>query len=209
MSDYRDPGEERIRVEIGPLRPYQRPKLIMLYLLVPVVAVIVISFIVASGESWFKHFKYSDQKSDEVSFDTTDTAESANELLLQYSERLLEFDQASRKVFGLRHKWLEGGKRAETPETVYRFVQESQDEKFLKDYFELGTTREELESTLTQLESEVDQTVSSIPADATKERVFQAERLIRKKINNAIDQLDLSFEILNTLESRFKGSSDE
>lgn len=208
MSNYPDP-EERIRVEIGPLKPYQRPKLIMMYMLIPVVAVLVIGFIVASGESWFKHFKYADQKSDEVAFDTTETAETANELLLQYSERLLEFDQRSRKIFGLRHKWLEDGKRSETPETVYRFVQENQDEKFLKDYFELGSTREELEKTLSSLEKEVDETVLALPDNATKERVFQAERVVRKKISSAIDQLDLSFEILGSLESRFKGSANE
>ena len=208
MSDYRDP-EERIRVEIGPLRPYQKPFLIMLYIVIPIVAVVTISILLFSGESWFKRFKYADQQSDEVTYDTTETATTANELLLQYSERLLEFDKKSRKIFGMRHKWLQDGKRAETPESVYRYVQESQDEKFLKEYFELGTTRAELETTLAELETEVDETVRSIPKDATKERVFQAERLVRKKINSASDQLDLGFEILESLESRFKGSSDE
>ena len=199
----RDPNDP-IRVEIGPLRPYQKPKLLMMYLLVPVVAVISISLVIAFGDSWFKYFKYSDQKSDEVAFDTTETAETANELLLQYSERLLEFDRESRKIFGLRHKWLEDGKRAETPQSVYEQVQKSQDESLLKDYFDLGTTREELEKTLAELEQDVDSTVTSIPSGATKERVFQAERIVRKKISNAIDQLELSFEILHTLETRFK-----
>ena len=202
----RDPNDP-IRVEIRPLRPYQKPKLLMMYLLVPIVAVISISFVLSSGESWFKRFKYSDHKSDEVTFDTTETAETANELLLQYSERLLEFDRESRKIFGLRHKWLEDGKRAETPESVYEQVQQSQDESLLKDYFDLGATRAELEKTLSELEKDVDTTVSSIPADATKERVFQAERIVRKKIMNSIDQLELSFEILRTLENKFKETS--
>lgn len=196
--------------ETGPLEPYQRPKTIMLYLLIPAVAVTVLGYILLNGEFFTKRFKYDDQTSEEVAFDTTQTAATANELLLQFHEKLLEFDKKSRNIFrDPRHEWIVDGKRADTPEYVFRYVKETKDESFLKDYFELGVARAELETTLTTLEHEVDSTVISQDSNATKESVFRAERLVRKKIAIAKDDLDLNFTILNALAKKYEGNSDE
>ena len=89
----------------------------------------------AFGTGIFKAFKYDDHGSDEVKYDATETAETANELLLQFNQRLTEFDKRSREIFGIRHQWVKDGERVETPTSIYDFVQASENQTFLKNYF--------------------------------------------------------------------------
>ncbi len=187
------------RIEIRPLRPFDKPKVIGCYLLLPIVATISIGFVISYWESIYKSFKYDKHSAPEVAYDTTEKAATANELLLQLSNQLRDFDKRSKVIFGIKHAWVIDGKKADTPTKIYDFVQKYQNKQFLKDYFDLAVMRTKLETKVLELESSVDNTVTSLGPSASSEKVFQTERLIRKNIVAQIDQLEVASQLLEQL----------
>lgn len=192
------------RIEIRPLRPFDKPKVIGCYLLLPIIATISIGFVISYWESIYKSFKYDKHTAPEVAFDTTEKAATANELLLQFNNELRSFDKRSRAIFGVKHKWVVEGKKADTPTKIYDFVQKYQDKQFLRDYFDLAVMRTKLETKLLELESSVDKTVTSLGDSASSEKVFQTERLIRKNIVAQIDQLEIASQLLEQLGGTYR-----
>lgn len=200
---YRNAGNLPQGAQVGPLTPYQRPLVLILFLILPVVASLVLGWFLLEGEWFQRRWKTSKHSAAEVKFDTIETVTTANELLLQFTVGLHEFDTRSRELFQDEHYWIVDGRRADTPAYIYSFVQKQKDEKYLERYYKLSMARLKLETKLSDLENKVDHSVSSLPEDATTERIFRAERLIRKEIMKAADELRIQRQNLESLGGKF------
>lgn len=193
--------------KIGPLTPYQRPLVLLLFIAIPFAVSALVGWFLLESEWFQQRWKKNKHSAGEVKFNTIETATTANEVLLQLITAVQEFDRRSRELFHEDHHWIVDGQRAETPEYIYRFIQEQRDMKFLERYVALSVARVEFESRLEHLERQVDNAVQRLPEDATPERVFRAQRFLRREITQAATELDRQRQNLESLGTQFNSEN--
>jgi len=206
---YRNAGDLPPGARIGPLTPYQRPLALLLYILLPLAVSILIGWLVIESEVIRQWLNGRGSSPTEVKHDTIDVAKLAHKLLIKVESRLQDFDNRSKEVFGTKHIWVVDDERAPVPEYVFRYVKQTRNPRFLKNYSALSVDRTKFGHDLRELENRVDQAVSSIPEDATPDRVFQAERVVHREIERAIDALDRCFFKLEELANEFSKESEQ
>jgi len=198
--DMRPADEPRAR--IGPLTPYQRPISLFLFLLVPLMGSLVIGWYLYGGEWFYKRFRYSKHATDEVQFNTIETAVTANDLLSEFNLRIRAFDSRAREIFGVEHYW-HSPSNEPAPDYINSFVQSTSDTNYLFRYNGLVHTRQETLRKLQQLENKVDGSILDLSESSRADHVLRADRLVRKEISNAIEDLEVQLQILELLGREF------
>lgn len=174
--------------EYGPLKPYQRPLVVMLILLIPIVAAFTLSWLV------FNYIYVADEVvnrqhgSTAVTNETIKTAITGNELALQLRSRLADFDNEAKQIFGLGHQWSKDGENL-TPTYVYDFVHSQDDNRWLFEYRAISDWRVAAAEKLSGLEDDLDRHVSTLDANTTRDASFEAERSVQT-IELSIKEVD-------------------
>lgn len=204
--DMRPADEPRAR--IGPLTPYQRPISLLIFLLVPLLGSLVIGWYLYGGEWFYKRFRYSKHAADEVQYNTIETAVTANDLLNEFNLRIRAFDARAREIFDVFHYWHKPDTEP-APDNINAFVQRTSNTEFLFRYNAMVVARQQAARKLQQLENQVDGSVLDLSESSRADHVLRADRLVRKEISNAIDDLEIQLQILELLGREFneKGSN--
>lgn len=195
--------EDGKRLKLGPLTPYQKPRLLMLFLLVPIVACITLTWITFNYMFVANQVKENEHGATAVRHETIETAVTAHELSLELNDALTEFDKAAHEYFGRRHSWTKDGARF-TPPYIDDFVRAKGDLGLLREYFDLSKARVEFDAKVAGLYAEIDSTIASLPQDATREKVLQAQRLTRVEIDRMAQELAYQREALNEFGTKFR-----
>jgi hypothetical protein len=189
---------------IGPLTPFQKPLVILVFLIIPLGVLVVIGSYVLSGEWFYFRNKYRKHSAEEVQFNTTETATTANDLLFELNDNLRALDDQAREIFvGLDHVWHDPANEP-APQFINDFVYQTGDINFLKRYNRVAIDRMELQARMAELETKVVVTVRNLSNESKADSYLLAERLVRKEIGNAIADLKLTKQQLDEVATQFK-----
>ncbi|MCS7466277.1 hypothetical protein NZK35_06260 [Stieleria sp. ICT_E10.1] len=180
--------------EYGPLKPYQRPLVVMLILLIPIVAAFTISWLVFNYMYVAGAVQQNEFGPAAVIHETVETAVTGNELVLQLRTALADFDGEAKRIFGADHHWSKDGE-SRTPTSIYDFVHDQGNTKLLDEYDAISKWRVAFAVEQANLESNIDRSVSTLSDSTTKDASFQALRLVSdieqsiREVNNQLERL--------------------
>lgn len=167
------------RTEYGPLKPYQRPLVIMLMLLIPIIAAFTLSWLIFNYMYVVGEINDHEFAPQVITHETIQTAVTGNELTLQLRSAVARFDDEARGYFGPDHEWEKDGARF-TPQFIDEYVHHEDDgeNSLLREYFEISSWRVSVGTKQAEIEATLDASVSSLDEDTTKDEAFKAERLV-------------------------------
>ena len=196
----------------APLTPFQRPLVLMLFLIVPMIGAITVTGIVMI--TLFISNRLTDHEHGPVTVkhETLESARKLHKLTLGLVGSLREFDDQAEATFGEsakdRHRWSKDGEPV-CPPYIQDFIQHEGDRGLLRDYADLCDARLRIEDDLRTIEDELDEMVSTLPDDATLERVFQAERMITHKVAGLESDLAYQRELLDSFGEQYRRYLEE
>ena len=131
-------------------------------------------------------------KGDEVIDETIATAFTAQEQLISLRRDLRDFDKAAASTFGVNHVWPNPASAEHPPRHVREWLRSyppSEEEQWLIKYSRCVDARNSFHSYWNSLSQRVQGTVSSLPEEATPDRVMDVQLLSRVSLQEAVEDL--------------------
>ena len=193
--------------EIGPLRPIQRPLMALGLILVIYFGIGLVFSLFRETEAVIDSARHKSIRPAEIKFRTIHTSATSNDRLTSIHQSLQKMDTLAKDYFeeyGRPHKWHDPDNEA-APRIINRFNHELNDgHRFLIEYNDIAETYRDYSEAYRNLAESVDGSVSDLGPSPTADREFQALRLLRNDVNEALRILDRQTGKLVALGTRYQ-----